>query len=314
VAATLTSIKPPGITWYEVIRRTWASAMEDDILGRSAQLSYYFFLAVFPALICLLAVLKLFAASGEALRVGFLQFLTNLMPGSASQLVEKTLREITQSSAKSKIPIGILFSLWSASAGMSAVMDTLNSQFKVPETRSFVRRNLTAIGLTAGCAFLLLASLAIVLAGGPVAETFSHGISTGLIKIVQWPTAFALMLFGFALIYFFAPDVKEQKWHWVTPGAVCALFLWLVVSLALKIYVHFFNTYSATYGSLGAVIILLIWFYLTGTAVLLGAEINSVLEDEAALEGDPEAKMKGEKAPQQPARPLPNTKARAHSA
>jgi membrane protein len=314
VAATLTSIKPPGITWYEVIRRTWASAMEDDILGRSAQLSYYFFLAVFPALICLLAVLKLFAASGEALRVGFLQFLTNLMPGSASQLVEKTLREITQSSAKSKIPIGILFSLWSASAGMSAVMDTLNSQFKVPETRSFVRRNLTAIGLTAGCAFLLLASLAIVLAGGPVAETLSHGISTALIKIVQWPTAFALMLFGFALIYFFAPDVKEQKWHWVTPGAVCALFLWLVVSLALKIYVHFFNTYSATYGSLSAVMILLLWFYLTGTAVLLGAEINSVLEDEAAREGDPEAKMKGEKALQQPARPLPNTKARAHSA
>jgi membrane protein len=257
--------------------------------------------------------LKLFAASGEALRVGFLQFMTNLMPGSASQLVEQTLREITQSSAKSKIPIGILFSLWSASAGMSAVMDTLNGQFKVPETRSFVRRNLTAIGLTAGCAFLLLASLAIVLAGGPVADAFSHGISTAVIKIVQWPTAFALMLFGFALIYFFAPD-KEQKWHWVTPGAICALFLWLVVSLALKIYVHFFDTYSATYGSLGAVIILLLWFYLTGTAVLLGAEINSVLEDEAAQEGDPKAKMKGEKAPQQPARPSPNTKARAHSA
>jgi membrane protein len=313
VAATLASIKPAGITWYEVIRRTWASAMEDDVLGRSAQLSYYFFLALFPALICLLALLKLFAASGEALRVGFLQFMTNLMPGSASQLVEQTLREITQSSAKSKIPIGILFSLWSASAGMSAVMDTLNGQFKVPETRSFVRRNLTAIGLTAGCAFLLLASLAIVLAGGPVADAFSHGISTAVIKIVQWPTAFALMLFGFALIYFFAPD-KEQKWHWVTPGAICALFLWLVVSLALKIYVHFFDTYSATYGSLGAVIILLLWFYLTGTAVLLGAEINSVLEDEAAQEGDPKAKMKGEKAPQQPARPSPNTKARAHSA
>ena len=312
MAATLASIKPAGISWYEVIRRTWASAMEDDVLGRSAQLSYYFFLALFPALICLLALLKLFAASGEPLRVGFLQFMTNLMPGSASQLVEQTLREITQSSAKSKIPIGILFSLWSASAGMSAVMDTLNGQFKVPETRSFVRRNLTAIGLTVGCAFLLLASLAIVLAGGPVADAFSHGISTALIKIVQWPTAFALMLFGFALIYFFAPD-KEQKWHWVTPGAICALFLWLVVSLALKIYVHFFNTYSATYGSLGAVIILLLWFYLTGTAVLLGAEINSVLEDEAAQEGDPKAKMKGEKTPQQRS-PIPNTKARAHSA
>jgi membrane protein len=197
---------------------------------------------------------------------------------------------------------------------MSAVMDTLNVQFKVPETRSFVRRNLTAISLTAGCAFLLLASLAIILAGGSIADIFSHGIPTALIKIVQWPIAFALMLFVFALIYFFAPDVKDQKWRWVTPGAICALLLWLVVSLTLKIYVHFFDTYSATYGSLGAVIILLLWFYLTGAAVLLGAEINSIMEDEAAQEGDPEAKMKGEKAPQQPARPISNTKARAHSA
>jgi membrane protein len=242
-------------------------------------------------------LLKLFAGTGEALRIGFLHFMTDLMPATASDLVEKTLREISHASAKSKIPLGIIFSVWSASAGMSAVMDTLNAQYQVRERRSFVHRNAIAIGLTAACAVLLLTSLALILAGGPVAEAFSHGIFTAIFKIAAWLAAFALMLLGFALIYYLAPNVKDQKWYWITPGAVCALFLWLIVSLALKVYVHFFNTYSATYGSLGAVIILLLWFYLTGTAVLLGAEINSVLEDAAAQHGDPEAKHKGEKAP-----------------
>jgi membrane protein len=299
-------VKPPGIAWKEVVRRTFTNAMDDDILGRSAQLSYYFFLALFPALICMLALLKSFAGTGETVRVGFLHFMTNVLPGSASELVQKTLNEITAKSAKSKIPIGIIFSIWSASAGMSAVMDTLNGVLGVREGRSFIRRNLTAIGLTVACALLLIVALVIVLAGDWTADTFLYGILAIFFKVVQWPVAVVLILFGFALIYFFASDVKDQKWHWVTPGAVCGLCLWLTASLTLKAYVYFFNTYNATYGSLGAVIILLLWFYLTGAAVLLGAEINSVLEDEAAKEGDPEAKMRGEKAPGQVDRAVPN--------
>jgi membrane protein len=180
---------------------------------------------------------------------------------------------------------------------MSAIMDTLNAEYEVHETRPFLRRNAIAIGLTMLSALLLLAAVAIVLAGGSSARAFSHGLVASLLKIAQWPVALALVLIVFALIYFFAPDVQDQKWHWVTPGAVVGLALWLAASLALKIYLHFFNSYSATYGSLGAVIILLLWFYVTGAAVLLGAEINSVLEDAAAESGEPDAKLKGEKAP-----------------
>ena len=290
-------VKPDSVSWMDVLRRTLKEAGEDDVLGRSAQLSYYFFLAVFPMLICMMALLGIFSGAGQQVRQGVLHLLAGVLPGSASQLVGQTLTQINGSNSGSKMSFGIIFSLWSASAGMSAVMDTLNAEYEVHETRSFIRRNAIAVGLTVASALLLLAAVAIVVAGGPTAQAFSHGAVTVLLKVVQWPVALMLVLLGFALIYFFGPDVKDQSWHWVTPGALGGLLLWFLASLALKIYLRFFNTYSATYGSLGAVIVLLLWFYLSGAAVLIGAEINSVIEDAAAAHGEPDAKLKGEKSP-----------------
>src|SRR6202023_946999 len=146
-------------------------------------------------------------------------------------------------------------------------------------------------------AILLIAAVAIVLAGGPTAEAFSGGIVKIVIKILQWPVAIALLLLGFALVYFFAPDVKEQKWHWITPGGIAAVALWLAASFALKAYLHFFDRYSATYGSLGAVIILLLGFYVSGASLLFGAKVNSVIEIAAAADRKPDAKAKSKKAP-----------------
>ena len=110
----------------------------------------------------------------------------------------------------------------------------------------------------------MVAAVTIVLAGGAAVATISYGASAILLKIALWSMAVGLVLLAFALIYFFAPDVKDQKWHWVTPGALIALVLWLAVSVSLKMYLHFFDRYSATYGSLGAVIVLLLWFYFRG--------------------------------------------------
>ena len=292
--------KPRSISWTEVFKRTWQEANEDDVLGRSAQLAYYFFLALFPLLICVIAVLGVFAGKGAHVQDAVLDFLASVLPGSATTLVQKTLTEVDQGHATSKLSIGLVFSLWSASAGMSAIMDTLNAAYEVHEGRSFIKRNAVALGLTLAVAILLIAAVAIVLAGGPTAEAFSGGIVKVAIKIAQWPVAVALVLLGFALVYFLAPDVKEQKWHWITPGAIAGVALWLAVSFGLKAYLHFFDRYSATYGSLGAVIILLLWFYVSGASLLFGAEINSVIEDAAAAEGEPDAKLKGEKAPDVP--------------
>ena len=290
-------VKPESISWLEVFKRTWKEAEEDDVLGRSAQLSYYFFLALFPLLICVIAMLGVFSGHAEDIRQSVLNFLAAILPGSASTLIEKTLSEVSQSHAGFKLSIGLIFSLWSASAGMSAIMDTLNAAYEVRESRSLIRRNAIALGLTTTTGILLMVAVAIVIAGGATAKRFSGGIISASIKILQWPVAVALVLFGFALVYFFAPDVKDQKWHWITPGAIAGVILWLAATFALKIYLHFFDSYSATYGSLGAVIVLLLWFYLTGASLLMGAELNSVIEDAAAQEGEPDAKRKGEKEP-----------------
>jgi membrane protein len=292
--------KPQWISWKEILRRSFKEASKDDLLGRSAQLSYYFFLALFPMLISIIAVMSLFGHA-DYMRQRLLDFLAIALPGSASELIQKTLLEVIQGAGGLKMSFGIIFSLWSASAGMSAIMDTLNAEYEVAEGRSFIRRSATAIGLSIACAALIVCAVTIVLAGGSAAQAFSFGTSSVLLRIALWPVALGLVLFAFALIYYFAPDVKDQKWHWVTPGALVGLVLWLVVSFALKIYLHYFDRYSATYGSLGAVIVLLLWFYLSGASILMGAEINSVLEDAAADAGMPDAKQEGEKAPNQKA-------------
>jgi membrane protein len=292
--------KPKNVSWLEIFRRTFKEANEDDVLGRSAQLSYYFFLALFPMLISIISVMSLFGHA-DYMRETLLGFLARVLPGSASGLIQKTLMEVIRGAGGLKMSFGIIFSLWSASAGMSAIIDTLNSAYEVPEGRSFLRRNATAIGLSIACAVLLVCAVTIVLAGASPAQAFSSGTSAALLRIGLWPIALALVLLAFALIYYFAPDVKDQKWHWVTPGALVGVALWLAVSFALKIYLHYFDRYSATYGSLGAVIVLLLWFYLSGASILMGAEINSVLENAAADAGEPEAKHEGEKAPKEKA-------------
>jgi len=292
--------RPENVNWKEIFLRTFREASEDDLLGRSAQLSYYFFLALFPMLISIIAVMSLFGHA-DYMRQTLLGFLAGVLPGSASELIQKTLLEVIQGAGGLKMSFGVIFSVWSASAGMAAIMDTLNAEYEVPEGRSFLRRNATAVGLSIACAVLLVGAVTIVLAGGSPAQAFSFGPSSALLRIGLWPIAAALVLLAFALIYYFAPDVKDQKWHWVTPGALVGLALWLAVSFGLKLYLHFFDRYSATYGSLGAVIVLLLWFYLSGASILMGAELNSVLENAAADAGEPDAKHEGEKTPHQKA-------------
>jgi membrane protein len=116
-------------------------------------------------------------------------------------------------------------------------------------------------------------------------------------RAIQWPLALAFMVLAFALIYYFAPDLKDQDWKWLTPGSAIGVVLWLLVSFGFKAYLHFFDSYSTTYGSLGAVIVLMLWLYLTGAAILIGSEINSEIENAAAQAGAPDAKERGEKSP-----------------
>jgi len=256
----------------------WADIRKDDVFGRAAQLAYYFFLALFPFLICIISSLSVFGLADRG-RALLFQFLAGALPPSAFQLLNATITDIIRASGPLKVSFGLIASLWSASMGMTAVMDTLNAAYDVRESRSLFKQYAVAVGLTLGITLMLVVSVAIVLFGDSIVDTLSQG---GLIaevwRIAQWPLVLALILFAFAITYSFAPDLPNGQWHWITPGAILGLILWMAVSVALRIYLHFFGSYSATYGSLGAVIVMLLWFDLSGVAVLSGGALNGVLE------------------------------------
>jgi membrane protein len=291
-----------GLTWKELARRVYAETMDDDVLGRSAQLSYYFLLALFPALLFITSLLGYIAGENGQLRQGLFRYLSAVLPGEASKLVAETVNDVTNSSGGGKLSFGILATLWAASNGMGAISESLNAAYDLKETRPWWKVRLTAVGLTLALTFLIVTALVLVLYGHDIADAVSVWAGLGSAfatawKILQWPLVLVFVLLAFALIYYFGPDARDQDWKWITPGAVVGVALWLLVSFAFKTYLTFFNNYSATYGTLGAVIILMLWFYFTGTAILVGGEINSEIENEMARQGAPDAKEKGEKSP-----------------
>ena len=278
--------------------RIWNEMKANDVFGGAAKLAYYFLLALFPLLIFLTSAIGLMVGSGAGMRRTLFQYLSRVMPSSAFQLIDSTILEVTTASSAGKLSIGLLVALWAASNGMGAITAALNTAYDLKEKRSWWKQRLVAILLTVGLSVLIIGALALVIGGGRIADSLAavFGFSSAFAfvwKILQWPIALAFMLLAFALIYYFAPAFREQDWKWITPGSVIGVALWLIASFALKGYLHFFNSYSRTYGSLGAVIILMLWLYLTGLAVLTGGEVNAELENAAAERGARDARSTG---------------------
>lgn len=291
-----------GLTWKDLGKRVLSEIQEDDVFGRSAQLAYYFLLALFPLLLFLISVIGILLGSGTGLRHSLFNYLSQVLPGGAFQLVDSTISEVSTASSGGKVTFGLLAALWAASNGMGAITQALNVAYNVKETRPWWKQRLTAMGLTLNLSVLIISALVLVLYGGRLAYYVAGNYGFGEVfnitwKVLQWPIVVAFILLAFALIYYLAPDLHEQKWAWVTPGSIVGVGLWLLVSFGFKLYLHFFDSYSKTYGTLSAVIVLMLWLYLTGAAILVGGEVNSEIENAAAKEGDPDAKEKGEKAP-----------------
>ena len=279
-----------NLSWKELAKRVWSEVNEDDIFGRAAQLSYYFLLALFPLLLFITAVLGQFADAGSELRQNLLNLLGSVVPQEAGDLINETIEKVEEGSGGGKISFGILATLWAASNGMTAICQTLNVAYEVEETRPWWKVRLISLGLTVALAVLILSALTLMLFGHHIADYVAASFSFGQVftwswKILQWPLVLLFVLVAFALIYYLAPDVKKAGWHWVSPGAIVAVTLWLLVSFGFRAYLSYFNSYNATYGSLGAVIILMLWFYFTGAAILIGGEVNSEIEL-AATDGD----------------------------
>jgi membrane protein len=273
-----------GLGFRELVRRLWRRFWEDRILDEAAMLSFYFLLSIFPLLLFFLALFGLVLQSGEALHHAIEKYLTKVAPASASGLITRTLDQIGRGSSGGTLSFGIVFSLWVASSGVVALMDALTVAYHAQETRPWWKQHLIALGLTIGSVLFMAAALFLLGYGGHLAVLIGGRFvaNSGLImtawRVAQWMLVVGFLLMAFNLLYIFAPNVKHQGWHWLMPGTVLAVLLWVLVSYGLKLYLSFYNRYNYTYGSIAGVIILLLWFYLTGIAILLGGELNSEIE------------------------------------
>jgi membrane protein len=274
-----------GLTPLKLTRLGIKKIDEDELSTRSAALSFYFLLALFPMFLFLLSLIGLIAGHGSQMGNNIVAAIGQLAPGSSSEVLKQVVQQTLTNSGGLKLAAGILGALWAASGGMGAIITSLNVIYRVKETRPWWKQKLTVIGLTLALALLILVASALVLYGGSIGQLIATRVGVGkafwiLWRIVQWPMTFLAMFLSFSIIYYFGPDLQERKWYWVTPGSAVGVILWLIASVGFRIYLHFFNTYSAMYGSLGAVIILMLWLYITGFAILVGGETNWVIENE----------------------------------
>lgn len=290
-----------GLSAFQLGKRTWAEMNRDDIFGRSAELAYYFFLAVFPALFFVVSIFGIIAHGNPKFQQQLMTYMGSMMPGEASGLMKQTLQQIIEASSGTKLSLGLLAALWTASGGMSSMMDVLNITYDVDEGRPFWKKRLVAIALTIAVSLLVIVAIVLILYGGDIANMIFGKVGLGsafstVWKIAQWPVAIFCVVVAFAIVYYAAPDVEQPARHWVSPGAVVGVGLWVIASIGFRVYLQFSNSYNKTYGALGGVIILLLWFYITAFSFLTGSEVNSEIEHAAAERGEPEAKLPGQKA------------------
>lgn len=276
-----------GVPPLVILKNTWSSIFSDNLLGRSAELGFYFLFALFPMLFSACSILGMAARSAPKIYNSLLLYLAIVVPPTALGTVLQTFNQTTAAASSDKLTFGLAAAIWSASVGFSAIQDSLNVVYRVKEARPYWKARLSAIGVTVILSMLMTLILATLLGGDLLAhlvqlKTNSQSVAdliTIVFKAASWAVATVLLSLLFALIYYFGPDVEASRWHWLTPGAAVGIVGWLLASLGLRLYVHlFFGAYSAAYGSLGAVIILLTWFYLSGLMLLLGGEINSEIE------------------------------------
>jgi membrane protein len=276
------------LTLSQLTRRVVHGIQDDDLFGRASELAYNFLLALFPLLLFILTLFGLFARSSE-LQSSLLSYFADFLPSSAFQLLKAITIEMAANATSGKLTFGIVLTLWFASGGTSSMISTLDAIYHVRQSRGWFRGRLIALELTIAILVLLITSLFIVLVGGHFTDWI--GMKLHLTSIVmtawkglQWAAVVLFLTLSFSLIYYFGPSLEQRRWHWITLGSIFGGCLWLAASAGLRVYLHFFNTYTATYGSLAAMMILLAWLYVTGLAFLIGGEINAQIE-RAAMDG-----------------------------
>lgn len=281
-----------GVSGKQFFKDLKREISQDNVSNGAAALAYYLTLAIFPAMIAMLSVVPYLPI--ENVDQAIMDLLRQALPEQAASMFTGVVNEVAQNKKGGLLSVGLLATLWAASNGIYAIMQQLNITYDVKEERSFVKGRLTAIGLTLLFGLLIVGAFSLVVFGGKLQEWLgsSVGFSSALLTAfaaLRWVIIAGALLLGFAVIYYWGPNV-EQKFKFVTPGSVLGVLLLVGISLAFKAYVSNFGKYEATYGSIGAVIVLMLWLYFTGLVLLLGSEINALIEHYR-----PEGKSKGQK-------------------
>jgi membrane protein len=280
--------------WKPFLSELSSKVNDTGLFDRAAQVAFYFSFAFFPLLVVLLTIFGLVLDQTDSLQAELYNYLGRIMPGSAYALVRTTMNEIIAASSGSKLTVGIVATLWSASAGVDSLRSSMNAVYEVDEDWPYWKLKLQSLVLTLGFVLLLAMALTIITAGVRLAEATAGvtGLSetgTMVLSIAQWIFLLLVLLFATAVVYSWLPSFEEFRWVWVSPGSIVAITLWVVLTAGFRLYLHYFNTYNKAYGSLGAVIILMLWMYLTALALLAGGAINSVLTEMSPASGAKEA-------------------------
>lgn len=271
------------LDWKIFFSKLWRHVLETDIFDRSAQIAFFFTFALFPLLFFLVSLFGLIIGTTDALREELFAYLHRLMPPVVFSLVSTTVLEIVRNSSSTKLVIGLAAALWAASAGVDGIRNALNAVYGLKENRSWWHTKLQSVLVTLAMVLLVGSVLLVVFYGGKatasIFDATGEGLSYWFSWSIQWITILAILLVACELIYNLLPAFRPRKWVWLTAGSVVAILSWIVLTGAFRLYLQYFNSYDRTYGSLGAVVVTMLWLYFTAMSIMIGGIINVVLSE-----------------------------------
>jgi membrane protein len=278
-------VQIPRNAWWQITKRVWVELSRDRVSIIAAGVAFYLMLAMVPTIGSVIAVYSMVSDPADVSEQ--LENLSGLVPPDGLALIDKELNQLVNREAVAGwgLAISLAITLWGASKAMDAMITALNIAYGEPDSRNFVQRKLVGLGLTL-TAVLFFVFVILLIAGLPalLAATGLDSETENILFFLRWPALLFAALVGMAILYRYGPARENARWQWISTGSVIAAMIWVLASAALTWYAANFGDFSKSYGSLGAVILLLLWFYLSGFIVILGAEINAATELQTATD------------------------------